>query len=51
MYINVCGKATLADSTFASNKANKQGGGIFQTKCSGMICSSSLEGKTWQLSL
>ena len=41
MYIAVCGKASLLDSTFASNKANKQGGALFQTKCSGMLCAGS----------
>ena len=35
VYLEQCGKATLADNTFAANKANKQGGALFQTKCSG----------------
>ena len=36
VYLETCGKASLADNTFTSNRANKQGGGLFQTKCSGM---------------
>ena len=35
VYLETCGKASLADNTFTSNRANKQGGGLFQTKCSG----------------
>ncbi len=36
VYIMDCGKTTMADNTFASNKANKQGGALFQAKCSGV---------------
>ena len=35
VYLETCRKASLADNTFTSNRANKQGGGLFQTKCSG----------------
>jgi predicted outer membrane repeat protein len=36
IYLEMCEKAAMADNTFTSNRANKQGGGIFQTKCSGV---------------
>lgn len=35
VFMEGCGKALVTDNTFAGNKANKSGGALFQSKCSG----------------
>ena len=51
VYLETCGKASLADNTFTSNRANKQGGGLFQPKCSGRDPYSARERSQTQLDM